>query len=259
MNQTISSDKLLSEIGGLPFIDREFSARKLLTFVAMLRRDIDDARHPPQAYLDPHLSAELYREKGRGSVIYPLSSELTQMDSATVQEIVGRIVKQRPDWKSLFEIPLIFRRLDTDQVSLTNPLIPQQVFLGTRALSDEFLLPETIVHELSHVWSGFILEIFDYQHDGCPENYVLPSGTPNKDIRGVVLAALFAAAVLDFYVSNPNCAQHARISARISYLRSYLDGCIDTVFHSHHTSSMGRAVTERLAAYTSRLFATQPI
>ena len=259
MSREISSAELLSEIGGLPFVDQNFSARKLLTLVAILRRNIDEAQYAPQAYLEPHLATELYERKTNGVVTYPLSSDFTIADSAAVEEAIARIVAQRPDWEPMLKIPIVFRRLDTVQVSLTNPLIPQQVFLGSRALGDEFLLRETVVHELSHVWCGFILEIFDFQQEGCPASYVLPSGTANKDIRGVLLAALFAAAALDFYVSNSDYCRHIRMSARVNYLKSYLDKCIVTVANSCHASSMGREITGRLAVYSSRLFATQPI
>lgn len=250
MTRLNSPDELFLEIGGIPFVDEGFKPANLLTLVAILRRNIDGGSHALQAYLDPDLSVALYRRTRADEIPLPPSGDLSVGDLEALDTATLGITQMRPDWRDLFRIPLKFKRLLTEQVSLTNPLIPQHVYLGRRATDDAFLLSETLVHELSHVWNGFILEIFDWQLDACPRNYVLPSGTTGKDIRGVLFAGLFAAGALNYYMSLDDRLPQERARARAKYLKKYLDECLDTVRRSPFVSRTGDLLSERLSIYS---------
>jgi hypothetical protein len=250
MTRLNSPDELFLEIGGIPFVDEGFKPANLVTLVAILRRNIDGGSNALRAYLDPELSVALYRQTGAEQIHSPPSGDLSASDIEAIDSAILGITQMRPAWRDLFRIPLKFKRLLTEQVSLTNFLIPQYVYLGRRATDDAFLLSETLVHELSHVWNGFILEIFDWQVDACPKDYVLPSGTTGKDIRGVLFAGLFAAAALNYYMARGDQLPQERARARVKYLKKYLDECLDTVRCSPFVSRTGDLLAERLLMYS---------
>ena len=135
-----------------------------------------------------------------------------------------------------------------DQISLTNRLLPQYIFLGESAFDSMIALQETVVHELSHIWYGFISEVFDFQTPDSPTDFVLPSGTKNRNVTIVFFAALFAAAAIKFYQRFNENSTSVKTAQRLNYLNSYLDGCIDLLNNRKYISTMGNLILERLTS-----------
>lgn len=110
---------------------------------------------------------------------------------------------------------------DENIFSLTNTSIPQVIFLGKGALSNEKYLKESIIHELAHIWLGMINEVSPLADSSCHEKFTLPSGTSGKSTLGTLLAAHFAGSALSYYKKS-----NSSYAPRITYLEEYLEGCL---------------------------------
>ncbi|MDO0914349.1 hypothetical protein QQM39_27025 [Streptomyces sp. DT2A-34] len=242
MNQT----ELMAEIGGVPFVDdATFKPKALLTAVAVVRRSADPGAYGSLVeYLDPEKAEQVF---GRHATSKPEAvawGELATDEAAAVERASELVVASMPEWGPLFHMPKRYRRMESS-ISSTSVLIPQTIYLGPRAFRDEETLRETLIHEHAHVWLHFIAEVFDLQTAEAPHDYVLPSGTPNKSYRGVLLAAHFAAAAASALRRRLDAGE-SEVEERMNYLTRYLDGCLASVSERPHGTVIGDLVQESL-------------
>jgi hypothetical protein len=239
---------LLSHCKGLPFIHDGFDPGVLATFVSKLRRQIDGGSSTDLfRYLDPAVATEIYRKHVADCPVPLDHRQLCGKQQVQLGSAIGRIIERLPHWKPLFSLPVEWRKLINDQISSTNPMIPQHIFLGTQAFSSDQVLEETVVHEMSHTWCSMIAEVRDFQEHDAPHDLVLPSRTSNKSVRGVLLAALFSAAALRLYVREEKSAPN--IAARTETLIRYLEGCLDTLQSCRGVSETGQLITRALRGF----------
>ena len=177
------------------------------------------------------------------------SSALTVSQLAEVKRGLAEIEQHVPAWKPLLSGPVIFMHLDTKGLySLTNPVIPQCVFLGDEAFASLERLPETLVHELAHIWLGLINEIAPLVRLDDAELFTLPSGTSGKTALGVIFAAHFAAAAIVYYEASPT----TKGTERLVYLRDYLSGCLQLLHRASGMTAEGCRVVESFHAFNDR-------
>src|SRR6266702_8080046 len=98
MTQLKAPDQLFLEIGGVPFVDERFNPARLLTLVAILRRDIDGGKNALHAYLDPDLAVQIYRRHRAELVEPPPYAELCPNDSDVVEAATLGVINVHPDW-----------------------------------------------------------------------------------------------------------------------------------------------------------------
>lgn len=240
-------EQLLTATGGVAFVNETFRPNVLLSVVAGVRRRFDPDSYPKLAdYLEPRNARTLFSRFARSSVDPPESTDPADDDMALIMQSMDQIATVQPSWASLFDIPIVIRKLNDDRVSVTSALIPQTIYLGKRAFSTLDTLSEVIVHEYAHIWLNLVAEIADLQTADAQESYTLPSGTGGKSLRGVLLAAHFAASAHSFHQKLGKHPQRAQ------YLAIYLQDCLDLVTNSRSLSPMGRAVLARLHSYAEQ-------
>jgi len=237
---------------GCPFIDKSFNHIALLTAVCSVRQflaiQIGWEKQELKEFLDP-LSACLISDHFQPAHPPVQSRALSASELCSVNAAIESIESWRPEWKHLFRIPVRVRYcLELNIMRMTNPSIPQHVFLGEESFSTPADLEETLVHEFSHLWLGLIGEIWRLHDVAVPGIFTLPSGTGGKTGTGVLLSALFAAAVIEFYGPRRQDFQ-----GRIDYLADYLSGCIDLLHEFSGLTFAGKAVYERLLNYRNVL------
>lgn len=240
------------EINGLPFVDEKFNSAKLLTIVAIVRKNIAGSDLHLNNYVQPDFATQLYRTRVKNSPKFPPHRQLSDAENVMLQKAKVALKILLPEWKKLLDIPIKIHKLLTQQTSLTNPMLPQQIFLGEAAFKSPTNLEETLVHELSHVWSSLIAEIYDFQIKNCSDNYTLPSGTRGKDARGVLLACLFAASALNYHEKLLASGSERAKTERIVYLQSYFIKSLQTLVHSTELSEMGRLITHQLEIFAKK-------
>ncbi|GLX19473.1 MULTISPECIES: aKG-HExxH-type peptide beta-hydroxylase [Streptomyces] len=239
--------ELMDEIGGVPFVDdATFKPKALLTAVAMVRRNADQGTFPSLGdYLDPAKAEQVFDRHANSKPEHVDWEELSEEEAGAVARASELVVSAMPEWQTLFHMPKRYRRMQTS-ISSTSVLIPQTIYLGPQAFRDEETLRETLIHEHAHVWLHFIAEVFDLQSAEAPHDYVLPSGTPNKSYRGVLLAAHFAAAAASA-LRRRRAAGDGQDDARALYLTQYLGGCLDALNERPYGTVIGDLVQQSLA------------
>lgn len=220
-------DSLVRQMGGVPLIDDDVNLSGIATLACAVRRQLGrvlDANL--REFLEPVRAYSCYQ------VAYPKlgperpSEELAAEQAAAVQVACAEILAVAPEWRAAFAIPLRWRRVKEDIASSTCPRVPQTIFFGARAFANRVLLQEHIVHELSHTWLGMIGEVSPLTHPSHA-NYVLPSGTGNKEYWNLLFALSFAVTAIRFYTARHRAGRsEADEPARMQYLRSYSRGCI---------------------------------
>lgn len=250
-----SAHATIDELGGVPFVDEHFNHARFLSALAGTRSAfaVNDQEPTFIRCLEPEHAVVLYGTRVSGKGFHPPGRQMSAEEIVSVARALYRIRETAPDWRPYFDLSVEVVRWNSKKMSMTNPFIPQTVFLGDGAFfSSAGILEEIMVHEYAHVWLGMLAEIRDFQKPDCPGNYVLPSGTGSKDPRGILLAAHFAAAVisyLQFYVNDGRCI--GRMSERLDYLRWYLQAALSLPIHESLTA-MGAAVHQRLTDFLSR-------
>ncbi len=239
---------LLSLCKGVPFVHDSFDASALATLVAKLRCQIDgDSATDLSRYLRPAVAVEVYREHVQDCPIPQDHGELCGRQQVQLGSAIARIVERHPYWEHLFSLPVEWRELMNGQISSTNPMIPQHIFLGPLAFATDQVLEETVVHEMSHTWCSMLAELRDFQESDAPHDLVLPSGTGNKSVRGVLLAALFSAAALRLYVGEK--LSEPKIALRRDTLIRYLEGCLETLQGCRGVSETGMLIAQTLQGF----------
>jgi hypothetical protein len=215
--------ELLDHLAGVPFLSDSFQAGRLLNLVLHKRQQLTlDVYDHVSDLLKPSFARYVYGFKARSmSLDLPLVP-LTGNRKVLVETAIAAITSTMPRWSSLYSLPVDY--MQGDITSRTCALIPQTVFLGASAFTTDDWLTESLLHENAHVWMDLLLELTDFQAKGCDERYQLPSGTPNKTITGVVLAAHFATSVLRFYRSS-RATPFTR--SRREFLLQYARSCLD--------------------------------
>lgn len=247
MGATVTSYDLWSEIQGIPFVDDTFRSSKLLTIVATLRRTTDEGKRPLAEYLNPGIACSIYARKQNIATQEFSYTTISREEALAIESALTDISSAIPSWGPLLRVPIHYSKLTSCQLSLTNPLLPQKVFLGENAIADNFTLIETLVHELSHVWMGFICELFDFQYRDRTELYTLPSGTPGKDLRGLMFASTFAASVLRYYeLAMRARGANDRMLRRVDRLTHYFSGTMDSLKRAKDASPISVLLIERL-------------
>jgi len=220
---------LVSQMGGVPLIDDNVNFSGIATLACAVRRrlcqcDSDNLRE----FLDPVRAYACYQMAYSQLGLGPQrqSDDLTAEQALAVQAACQEILALTPQWRPAFAIPLRWRRVSEDIASSTNPRVPQTIFFGVRAFANPVLLQEHIVHELSHTWLGMIGEVSPLTY-ASHQNYVLPSGTPNKEYWNLLFALSYAISAIRFYKARQRAGRtKADEHARVQYLRSYSRGCI---------------------------------
>lgn len=236
----------LALVGGVPFIDRAFHPQRALTAAAVMRWHASGCSSAQSlAWFAAPLNAICVAH-----VAYPPhppieASLLSDEHSSALIRAKAIIIGQKPEWRDLVYGPVLFLHLNTrGSFSLTNPVIPQCVFLGDEPFEEGADLCETVVHELAHVWLSLIHEFAPLvQADDRPE-HTLPSGTKGKTTLGALLAAHFAASALAFHAAGV-AGKHARLI----YLRDYLEGCMRILRQSSRLTFSGRCVRDILESF----------
>ena len=249
--ETIQSVHILSEIGGLPFIDSSFLPSKLLTMAACLRRNIDGRNAELAEYTLPGKAHEVYQ---RLTTTAPLPyGELSKEEHLAIEGAIRRIIDVCPSWRLMFGISVDYYKLHNRMLSSSNPLIPQHIFLGADAFVSRVRLEEIIIHEMSHVWSSLIAEVSDFQSKNNPGSFTLPSGIGDKNARGVLLASLFAASVLIYFRALPdNREERDYIEERFAFLEMYLDRSLDPLESSPSLTATGVEIKDRLRKFSTK-------
>ncbi len=213
-------------------VDSTSDAKTLFSLVCEKRRRIDGSRHPAQHYASPEVATGVYAAAARDEAAPEMASvemplELLQEIDATVEEIVVELV---PEWRPFFAIPIRWRLLADPAIgSDSAPHIPQTIYLGAKKFETRGALREQVVHEMSHVWIGMVLEIAPCAREG-QQRFALPSGLSDKRAWQVALALCFAASVLKMYRA---LFIHGRSTperiARADWASNYARRCISTL------------------------------
>lgn len=221
---------IIAKSNGVPMVSDNFDAQALITFVAHYRHSLLQCFDNISDYLNPEKIDVLYRERNQlMGLEYPEYTELNDIELMAVEKAVTHILQVVPEWCVYFSIPVDFKRLIVSKhmVSLTNHNIPQVIFLGDKAFKSDEWLVEVIIHEMAHIWLGLICEIDSFHEHEVQSRYTLPSGTKDKDARGVIFASHFAACVLKYMarkrISNGFTQQD---DERFTWLQNYFSGCM---------------------------------
>jgi len=244
----------LTAIGGLPFIDQSFDAMLFLSAVSGTRAGmlggIPAGSRGYSALLEPKRIISALTTRLTERDFFPPHTELTATDRRRVDLALRRVKASSRMLGTLFDLPVRLLRWKSGKVSMTNPFIPQTIFLGEGAMQSTFgMLEEVIVHEFAHVWLGMLCEVLDLQKHGSKQVYILPSGTDSKDARGVLLATHFAGAVITYLIDSAESVPLVgRRAERLHYLQWYLRHALQIPITSDLTP-MGWAVFERLRQF----------
>jgi hypothetical protein len=217
-------------MGGVPLIDDGVNFSGIATLACEVRRRLGgDSGGDLREFLDPFRAYTCYQLAYPQLGLIRPSEELTAEQEAAVQAACREILAVVPEWRLAFAIPLRWRRVKEDIASSTNPRVPQTIFFGERAFLNPILLQEHIVHEVSHTWLGMIGEVSPLTRPSLA-NYVLPSGTKNKEYWNLLFALSFAVSAIRFYKARQRFwGSNDTDSARMQYLHKYSQGCIAQV------------------------------
>ena len=245
-----SPDQLGRLFGGIPFIDDGFRFNAIVSAVALKRASLlADGRSITSELLSPSVARRIYAFR---SEALNLSIPLNQLPSKQADRVSWAnrtILRAMPEWEQLFALPIEYFALDDARVSATCSLIPQSVFLGTRAFHTEDTLLETVLHETAHTSLNLLREISNFEVREHEEVYTLPSGAAGKSPSGVLLAAHFALTVSKYCLKLPE--KNAR--NRAQYLLNYSKLCIESLSFSSALSELGQFVHHRLDSCLSHL------
>lgn len=242
--------KIIDLCKGVPFVDNEFCSSKLWGAIAAKRASI--SKH--SFYTEENLLKLIAPENAiKFARKYYDKPESIHAKLATKNQIIlienahKYILDSCPDWEGLIKGPFLYFSLNKKGVySMSNPLIPQSIFLGPEAYKSLENLPETIIHELSHVWCALLHEITPLVN-GYNQTFTLPSGTKGKTTLGLLLAAHFAASALAFHLQMYNPKEN-----RMLYLYEYLSRVLDTLKNTNELTDEGKQISLHLHQFYNR-------
>lgn len=243
---------IIDELKGIPMVDKEFNCQLLISLTAHHRSNISKNKLTPNRCIYPAIAYKIYAENTNLNTDVPESNELSIEHQEKLFEAFETIKTIMPQWKIYLSLPVSYRSLNapSETVSLTNHCIPQTIYLGVNAFKNSEWLEEVIIHELAHIWLGMICELHHFHNISSDERFILPSGTKNKDARGVIFAGHFAAAVLKYFEEKEKLKLGSQNSKdRISYLKNYLRGCINLLTQDVFLDKIGTDLVSRLRNY----------
>ncbi|WP_200550527.1 hypothetical protein [Kosakonia sp. LAM2021] len=237
---------IIAKSNGVPMISDKFDAQTLITLVAHYRHTLLQCFDNLSEYLDPERIEVFYRERNQPlGLDYPEYGELSESEQQAVNNAISHILQIMPEWKLYFSIPINFKRLTANEnmVSLTNHNIPQIIFLGAKAFKSYTWLEEVIIHEMAHIWLGLICEIDSFHEHSEQSRYTLPSGTKDKDARGVIFASHFAACVLK-YMTRKRVSKDftQQDDERFAWLQNYFSGCMSQLVNMNELKPAGKKI-----------------
>ncbi|TVU78463.1 hypothetical protein FQP87_03695 [Vibrio tasmaniensis] len=242
---------IIDELRGLPMVDKEFQCQLLLSLITHHRSNITKNVIKLNDCVYPKTAGDVYDKYTDINTDVPTFSELGSNQQIKLAKAIETIKEIMPHWEIYFSLPIDYRFLSASTtVSLTNHCIPQTIFLGEKAFTTSEWLEEVIVHEIAHVWMGMICELRYFHDTSTNERFTLPSGTKNKDVRGVIFAGHFAAAVLSYFEEKERKLLGTTNSKeRIIYLKNYLKGCLDILTKDISIKRSGSDLVNRLKKY----------
>lgn len=240
---------LFEYIGGVPLINSNFQWRKLLSLVAHKRKEIKTFPNLTLAeYINPALGEQIYKGFSGSEIPSYKTIDLSKSELNSISRALSQVIQNKPDWEPIFGIPIRYFKLCDNRVSSTCSLIPQTIFWGKHAFDNNEILIESLIHEFSHVWLDFLIEVYDLQKKDAHEKFVLPSGQSSKTVRGVLLAAHFSSSLLEYYKATPN-HNDSFTNNRITYLLDYLESTLKISRACDEKTALGSIIEEELTGY----------
>jgi hypothetical protein len=238
----------METLAGMPFIDDQFAATRLLGAVAGVRcaqvekLRLEEAADPsdPSALLLPEQAIKL--AGARGDTEIPATS-LDREHRAAVSQALEGLVDGMPAWTRLVRLPVSFALLSPSNgaISASSRRWPQHVLLADEAFATALELREQLAHELCHQWLYLIEEIWTVQTPTAPRS-TLPSGTRDRPPAEVLGAAHVAIALRRLYTETGTGPE-----GRIEFLTNYARGCLATLAaQSRFLTTPGRQMSRHL-------------
>jgi hypothetical protein len=237
----------LADLGGLPFLDDGFTARRLLAVTAAVRyanasrRGLADGIPPAQAgdWLSP-TRAFMLSTASTPMPALPLTIARRERLTGPLAALAAGMLS----WRELLALPVRYARLSPagGAISASSRDWPQHVLLAEEAFATGQELAEQVLHELAHQWLYLIEDIWPLERHGAA-TLTLPSGTRDRSPAEVLGAAHVAAVLIRFYRQDHSGWAAARVRA----LTSYGTGCLDlagTV--SQDLTEAGTLIAQRL-------------
>jgi len=238
---------LLIDLDGVPFLDDEFCARRLLALTAAVRHCAAGQRRIETAITDREVEAWLAPSRayllgaGRGPMpALPLPPGYQEQVTGTLAGIAALI----PAWEQLVRLPVRYAALypANGAISASSTAWPQHVLLADEAFATSRELREQLVHELAHQWLYLIQAIWPLDAPGAPL-LTLPSGTGRRTPAEVIGAAHVAAALIRLYQADGT----VRARDRIRTLTAYGAGCLEAAASAApDLAPAGISITQRL-------------
>lgn len=222
----LTTSPQLADLGGLPFVDDRFAARRLLAITVAVRYYA--ARQRGLAGPMPAQEAEAWLGPARALALSmsrtPMPARpLTAARRQHVTSMLAALTDTMPPWRTLLALPVRYAWLYPAHgaISASSRDWPQHVLLADEAFATSRELAEQVVHEMAHQWLYLIEDIWPLQRPGAA-TLTLPSGTRDRTPAEVLGAAHVAAALIRLY------RQHATDWAadRIRALTGYGTGCL---------------------------------
>lgn len=224
-----TQDSLVARMGGVPMIDDNVNVAGIATLACAVRRRLgQEPKADLREFLDPIRAYRSYQTAYSKVGLGPErnSSPLSDEQEKAVKAASEQLLTVMPQWRSIFAIPIRWRVVPEDILSSTNPRVPQTICFGSRVFANPVRLQEHIAHEMSHTWLGMIGEVSPLT-EPSHQNYVLPSGTPNKEYWNLLFALGFAVTAVRFYMAREKAGLSSPAeAARTQYLAGYSRGCI---------------------------------
>lgn len=247
MNLRVRVAPSFTALGGMPFLDDGFDARRLLAMTAAVRhvdaeqrgietgisdRDIEAWLAPSRAYL-------LGTSYGPIPAL-PLPPGQFEQVADALRGIAGLI----PAWALLVRLPVRYASLypPSGAISASSTSWLQHVLLADEAFASSRELREQVIHELAHQWLYLIQALWPLDQPSAAL-LTLPSGTTHRTPAEVLGAAHVAAALLRFYQVDGS----AWAAARIQALTAYGAECLEIAASADHDLTLnGNLVAQRL-------------
>ena len=237
----------LADLGGLPFLDEGFAARRLLAMAAAVRHA--DASRRGLADGMPAARAETWLSPARAFMLSTASTPMPALPLTTSRRrqltgTLAALAAGMPSWQVLLALPVRYARLypANGAISASSRDWPQHVLLAEEAFATSRELAEQVLHELAHQWLYLIEDICPLQLPAAA-TLPLPSGTRDRSPAEVLGAAHVAAVLIRFYRQDHSGWAAGRVRA----LTSYGTGCLDlagTV--SGNLTEAGNLIAQRL-------------
>jgi hypothetical protein len=245
---TTATAPRLADLGGLPFLDDGFAARRLLSIAAAVRYSAACQRGlvsgvsslDAEAWLGPTRALALMSTNTTPMPALPLTTARRKQLADTLADLAA----SRPPWRLPLALPVRYAQLYPagGAISASSRDWPQHVLLAKEAFGTSRELAEQVMHELAHQWLYLIEDIWPLQLPGAA-TLTLPSGTRGRSPAEVLGAAHVAAVLIRLYQQ----AATGWAAGRIRALAAYGTGCLDlAVSASEELTEAGILIAQQL-------------